>query len=121
MTLKIRNCSVLRLTVLVLAAIIGFTKGYAARDEYEKASEKDIVKAQTITAKFDQVAADGYNYIYWLRFNASQIKGGMPTVSIENPSLPTVDYIIVKASGSGIRKELWCKDRNGNDVRIVLK
>lgn len=121
MTTGIKRSKLLRGTLLILLIMIGSAINFAAREEYDKASDKDIVKAQTVTAKFDQTTSDGYNYIYWLRFNAPQTKGQAPTVSIENPSLPTVECSIEKAAGSSLRKELWCKDKSGNDIRIILK
>ncbi len=121
MTTMIKRKELLRSMMLIAALIICFAQSFAATDEYDKASEKDIIKAQTVIAKFDQTTADGYNYIYWVRFNAPVKNGGMPTLAIENPSLPTVNYTIEKAAGSSLRKELWCKDSNGDAVRIVLK
>ncbi|MDE5886233.1 MAG: hypothetical protein K2H46_01465 [Muribaculaceae bacterium] len=106
---------------LFLLIIGGFFHALGANDEYERASDKDVLKAQTVIARFDQHTSDGYWYIYWLRFNASIVKGEQPTVTIENSSLGDVEYTIIRAAGSQIRKELWCKDPNGAEVRIVLK
>lgn len=117
----IKKNQTLRSVLIIIFTVLGVVNSFALSDEYDEASDKYIVNAKTVYARFDQTTADGYNYIYWLRFNAPLTKGGMPTVSIENPSLPTVDYTIERAAGSLIRKELWCKDQNGNEVRIVLK
>lgn len=111
----------LRPMIAIMAVLLGIAPIFAARDTYDEASEKEVLKAKTIETKYDQVTADGYNYIYWIRFNAPLSKGQRPTVTIENPSLDPVTYTVEKFAGSTIRKELWCKDRHGNDISIVFR
>ncbi len=111
----------LRVFLPVIAVMLCSVVAFAATDEYKKASEKDILNAKTVRARFDQTTSDGYNYIYWLVFNAPRAKGDKPTLTIENPSLPSQVYTIERGAGSQIRKELWCKDSNGKEVKIVLK
>ncbi len=112
---------ILRAFLPALAIVLCSLVAMGATDEYKKASEKDILNAKTVTARFDQITSDGYHYIYWLVFNAPRAKGDKPTVTIENPSLPPKIYTIERAAGSQIRKELWCKDTDGKEVRIILK
>ena len=104
----------------LLIALLCFCTTFA-RTEYDEVSEKDIKAAATAEAKFNQVTADNYHYIYWVYLNAPVTKNGNCTITIDNPSLGPTVYKINDYAGSAIRKELRCTDRNGDEVTIVFK